>query len=323
MKRYLAIVLVALVVITSGCAESQDYDNPEPVNTTSEGEADTSNQASEDESGNSLVDKFSVGEKASNGDMAVQVNSVQELKNIPTSSEYLSGSASSGMKYVMLDITVFNQQEEETVTVSDFLSTEIQDGQGYTYDSSIMTDLERGFGSGDILPGGEKRGRIAFEVPENASDMEFKYEFSLFESGTAVFELPEKETRYSIDYEEKPEPEASTEIVSVDSSWTEYDSQYLSDEGTIDGVEFNIENTGGISFTPQVGLTITHEGEEIYSSEDEVMFYTELGAGETSTEDVIMYQTVDQPGEYTFKTTVRQEGSDQILAEDTYTETVQ
>ena len=89
MKKYLAIVLVALVVITSGCAESQDYNNPEPVNASSEDEADPSNQASEDESDNSLVDKFSVGEKASNGEMAVQVNSVQELKNIPTSSEYL------------------------------------------------------------------------------------------------------------------------------------------------------------------------------------------------------------------------------------------
>jgi len=133
--------------------------------------------------------------------------------------------------------------------------------------------------------------------------------------------LPEKETRYSLEFAEQPDPEASVDIVSVESSWTEY--EYMSDSGSIDGVEINIENIEAIEYTPKVGLTITRGDEEIYSSTDAVTFFSALEPGSMTTEDILLYETIEQSGEYQFEVSVRVEDSTEVLASDTFSKVIE
>ncbi|MFB6158329.1 MAG: DUF4352 domain-containing protein [Candidatus Nanohalobium sp.] len=312
-RKFMPALLIGLVLIASGCSSSQDYDNPSKVNNTTK-----------DVNKETFVNTFSVGEKASTGNMAVKLNSVNYVNKIPVTSSYYNSKASSGKDYVLVDITVYNQQKNKSVTVSNILTAEVQDGEGYTYEPSIYSAsaLEKGFTSGEILPGGKERGRIAFEVPENVSNLKFKYKFSLFGSSTAVYELPDKETRYSLEFAEKPKPKASIEIVSVQSSWTNYDSQYISDSGTISNVEVKIENTGEISFMPEVGITISHDSSEIYSSDDAVTFFSELAAGKSSTEDISLYQSINSTGEYVFTAEIRNKETNKVLDQDSYSKTI-
>lgn len=254
----------------------------------------------------SLNRTFSVGEEASNGLMSVKLNSVDYVKNFPDSDI----EAEDGNKLVVLDLTITNKDKRGSFTVSSALqSVKIQDSSGYSYNSGYFSNnyLDRGFTSGQILSGDSETGRIAIAVPEDAENLQFRYGFAPYRGNIAKFDLPEKDTRYSLKFAERPEPNATIEIESVDGS-----SNYLN------GVTVSVENTGEIGFKPTVGLTVNNFGNILYSNAQAINFRSKIAPGERSVKTINMFERLESQRELYFYTGVKEYGGDEYLDTDEY-----
>lgn len=312
-KIFTVLFLIILVISVAGCTgtSKEKYEEPQKASGTGTSGSRT---------------KFSVGERAVARGAAVTVNWVKWVKHVKSDNEFIiEPDAPDDKKYIILDITIENLLKNESISIGPFIAMELQDDEGYTYGSDylIYSAIEKAFTSGEIPPGGKRRGRVLFEVPRDTKDLNFNFNYEFADvSSIATFNLPNKDLRYSVDYKEKPETEAEIEIVNVESEWNEYESEYIEDDGDINTIEFNLENTGGISFAPKIGLDITIYDTEVYSSEDEVTFFSEIDPGETVTEEASPYASVSISGDYNIQISVREEGTNKTLATDTFTETV-
>jgi hypothetical protein len=183
-------LLLVIVVFLSGCVERQ-YEQPREVTTTTGPAAVTTTQP--------VVKTFKVGETATNGKLAVTVNSrsfsdkiTYTMTSTVMGKEYTytyDYNPKPGYKFLILDLTVENLQSDKTVTLSSLLQFKVTDKDGYSYDYSIGTAyLDRKWTDGDLLPGQKRRGNVAFEVAADAQGIKFNF---LFELGgaTAVFDL--------------------------------------------------------------------------------------------------------------------------------------
>lgn len=180
--KLLALILIGIILI-SGCVGEKTYETPTNV---------TPKQKPQ-------VKTFKIGETASNGKIAVIVNSIKFLDVIKynITSEVMGEEYTytydykpkEGYKFLILDLTVENLQADKTVTISSLIQFKVTDKDGYSYDVSFGTAyLDRKWSDGDLLPGQKRRGNVAFEVPKNAQGLKFEF---LFEIGgtTAIFEL--------------------------------------------------------------------------------------------------------------------------------------
>jgi len=103
----------------------------------------------------------------------------------------LVAEAPSGKQYAVVDITVENVLSDKTQSVSTLTETIVLDQDGYNYnlDFEGLTALDKSFKDGEILPGMEKRGEIAFLVPSDVTNLKFIYKFDLFMGTTVVFDI--------------------------------------------------------------------------------------------------------------------------------------
>jgi len=194
MNLGLMIILIVGIVFISGCVSDRTYEQPSKVETQIQEETQPELPTTEP-----TVKTFKVGETASDGRLAITVNSKSFLDKITyeqtteiMGEEYTSTfdfKPKSGYQFLILDITIENLQSDKTATVSSLLQFKVSDEEGYSYDCSLGTAyLDRKWEDGDILPGMKKRGKVAFEVPKDAEGLKFSF---LFEIGgtTAVFDL--------------------------------------------------------------------------------------------------------------------------------------
>jgi len=194
MNLGLIAILIVGIVFISGCVSDRTYEQPSKVETPTQEETQTELPTTEP-----TVKTFKVGETASDGRLAITVNSKSFLDKITyeqtteiMGEEYTSTfdfKPKSGYQFLILDITIENLQSDKTATVSSLLQFKVSDEDGYSYDYSLGTAyLDRKWEDGDILPGMKKRGSVAFEVPKDAKGLKFSF---LFEIGgtTAVFDL--------------------------------------------------------------------------------------------------------------------------------------
>lgn len=319
-KKFLTFGVVLLLItgvfLVNGCGSStQEYQEPKKGNKTTTTENKTETQK-----------KFSVGERAVTEGAAVTVNWVKWVKHVESDNEYvIEPNVAEGKKYIIVDLTVENLLENKSISLGTFLSMELQDDEGYTYGSDYLTysAIEKAFTSGEIPPGGKRRGRVLFKISRDTKDLNFNFNYEWTDvSSISTFDLPNKNLRYSLNYKEKPETKAEIEIVNVESEWTEYESEYMEDSGEINTIEFNLENTGKISFTPKIGLNITHDSTEVYSTQDAAVFYGEIESGEMKTGEASPYISISETGDYNIQVSIRKEGATKVLATDTFTKTV-
>ena len=185
MKKTVSIVLAALLIcsVLSACGISSNSPTPSKVG----------NLTAEDSSGakqNSKAETTKAPEttQAPLKDI-YQVGDVIQLKDhkivYTASGEYVSSNVFSqpgdGNKYIYLEFYVENTGSS-SVTVSYFDFDAYADGyaadQKYSFDDAL---------SGSISPGRWNMGRVYFEVPENASDIEVEYEYEMFSSKKLKF----------------------------------------------------------------------------------------------------------------------------------------
>lgn len=130
------------------------------------------------------VDVLDAGESASYGDVTVAVNGVEYAKSLGDFSE-----AGEGNEFAIVDITTTNETGEAQ-HVSTALQMLAKDGRGRSYSLSIdaVTALDRAYDETSALADGEeRRGKVAYEVPEGVSPLYWTFEFTLWTDGDKTF----------------------------------------------------------------------------------------------------------------------------------------
>lgn len=147
---------------------------------------DLENQASsiEDVSQNLRVETYSTGESVEFEGLEVTVNSVEYQSSVGSFAQ-----ADQGNEFAIVDITTTNNTDEE-ISVSSLLQMESKDGRGFSYSGSLTasSQLDQGYPQGSPLgPGETRRGKVAYEVPQDIETLYWTFEFSVFVDGFKTF----------------------------------------------------------------------------------------------------------------------------------------
>lgn len=124
------------------------------------------------------------GDAVSHEGVTVTVNGVETRGQLSS-----FATPSSGNEFVVVDLTTTNETGEEQ-SVSTLLQMLVKDGTGRSYSMSITgtSQLDRAYDEGSPIANGEsRRGRVAFEVPQDASSLYFTFEFTLWVDGDKTF----------------------------------------------------------------------------------------------------------------------------------------
>lgn len=98
-------------------------------------------------------------------DLIITVNSIKDDQG----DDFLK--PAEGKVYKIVDVTVENKGTEEAV-VSSMLNTSLSDNDGYNYNVAFTTSIENQL-DGSVPAGRKLRGQVAYEVPTDASGLEF------------------------------------------------------------------------------------------------------------------------------------------------------
>ena len=184
----IAIVSIILVIFFSvGCTSDTEYNPPSKVETTS-----TVAEEHEIQTKTPKTQIFNIGDTATDDEQKITVNNVRFTKNInELNNEFLIAKSQSGKQYVIIDITVENLLQDQTQAISTLGLTSVidQDGYEYTLDFEGLVALDKSFKDGEILPGMKKRGEVVYNVPDDATDLKFRYKFDLFTGTTVIYDI--------------------------------------------------------------------------------------------------------------------------------------
>ncbi|MFB6165337.1 MAG: DUF4352 domain-containing protein [Haloarculaceae archaeon] len=124
-----------------------------------------------------------VGETVSHEGIAVTANGASFEDAL---GEYTQAPA--GKEYAIVDVTTANRTDH-TEAFSSLLQMGVKDGAGWGYDPSALASgqLSNGYDGGDVAPGGQSRGAIAFEVRADAAPLYFAFEYAVLTGGSKTF----------------------------------------------------------------------------------------------------------------------------------------
>lgn len=115
-----------------------------------------------------------IGEKVAGDQMSMVVKSLQETDSLGDFQD-----ADSGNVYAVIELEVKNTTQNKYANFSSFLQTQIQDGEGYSYDPELVSG-ESSFSGGQLAPGEVASGDVAFEIPSDASGLTLLFDFEAF-----------------------------------------------------------------------------------------------------------------------------------------------
>lgn len=130
------------------------------------------------------VNVHGTGDSASYGGVGVAVNGVEFTEKLGDFTK-----AGEGKEFAVVDITTKNETGSSQ-HISTALQMLVKDGIGMSYGMSISaaTALDRSYDESSALADGEeRRGKVAYEVPKDASPLYWTFEFSLWTDGDKTF----------------------------------------------------------------------------------------------------------------------------------------
>jgi len=123
-----------------------------------------------------------------------KIGDVIEIKDITLTINSVSQSEGSkfnepddGNIFFIVNLTIENKGDKP-FNSSSMLHMGLIDAEGYEYNNVINTDA-KGKVDGEIGPGRKLRGEVTFEVPKEATGLEFVYEPNVFGNGQYVIQL--------------------------------------------------------------------------------------------------------------------------------------
>jgi hypothetical protein len=108
-----------------------------------------------------------IGERIESGGIALTVNSVRRAKSLNAVFQ-----AKPGRTYLVVDVTLETGGEKAPYNPLYF---KVRDGGGYEYTETFGSD-DKGLKSGELGPGEKVRGTVAFDVPDDATDLVLAYQ---------------------------------------------------------------------------------------------------------------------------------------------------
>lgn len=95
-----------------------------------------------------------------------------------------------GNKFVAVDVLIVNQSKS-SASISSLLQVSLKDetAQKYTVDLLATTAAKGGSIDGELAPGERVRGKIGFQVPENAQGLQFVFDADVFGAGKVFVNL--------------------------------------------------------------------------------------------------------------------------------------
>ena len=185
------VTLIIIIFFSIGCTSDTEYNPPSKVETTStvEEEQETPTETPTE---TPKIQIFNVGDTTTDDELKITVNNVRFTTKIDEqNNEFLVAKAQSGKQYVIIDITIENILPDQTQAISTFGLTSVidQDGYEYTLDFEGLVALDKSFKDGEVLPGMKKRGEVVYLVPNDVTDLKFRYKFDLFTGTTVIFDI--------------------------------------------------------------------------------------------------------------------------------------
>jgi len=186
MKKILKWVVIAFVgLIVIGMALGGKDETPQKVEKEPETQAASTEQNAENKESEQKEqpkeEVYNIGDSIKIGDVVLTVNSVKE----DSGSEYIK--PSDGNVYYIIDMTIENKGEK-AYNSSTLMQMSLVDSDGYKYDITIGPKL-KGSLDGEIGAGRKLRGEVAFEIPKDATGLEFVYDYKLLSNGQIIVKL--------------------------------------------------------------------------------------------------------------------------------------
>lgn len=188
MLQRLGVLLFGSVLVfgLTACddAEIEKVDESEEVEETEADETEGTEEENEEAKEEEEVDEeLSVGDTVKFDGMEITLNEarIEEGGDFDEPSED---------QFVVANLTIENKTDEEQA-ISSIMNIELKDDEGYSYNTTFLTEGTKGQLDGEIEPGGTMRGEIPFDVAESDT---YELHFSdPFKSGKAIWTITELE----------------------------------------------------------------------------------------------------------------------------------
>ncbi|MFB4168288.1 DUF4352 domain-containing protein [Virgibacillus sp. JSM 102003] len=179
------LVLGIIIALFSGGDDSPDTASGDSGDTKQEETSDNNGQK-KDKSEEGKVKKAGIGETATVADVGFTVDNVKTTSEIDSGNEFVENATTSG-KFVILDVTVKNDQKEALTIDSSYFKIKSADGTTYEPITDGQVMMAMGDSMGDffltqINPGLSKSGKVVFEVSKD-----LKLKDSVLHSQTGFF----------------------------------------------------------------------------------------------------------------------------------------
>ncbi|WP_199552031.1 DUF4352 domain-containing protein [Streptomyces sp. N35] len=170
-----------LILVAGGCAAlivsvgSDEGKKPEKVTSSASG-------ARKDETASSQ-ETFRVGDTIAADGWELKVNKVID----PFVSGNQFSTPEAGKRFIVVDLTVKNTKDRAR-TASSFFTSEVRDEDGRAYRQTIVVGVDQA-PDGEVAPGEQRTGQMAFEVPTDARTLRLDYSTGLFLGERVVIDL--------------------------------------------------------------------------------------------------------------------------------------
>lgn len=118
------------------------------------------------------------------GDWTVKVNGVADPQ--APANEFSTPAA--GNRWVGVDAEVTNGSADPA-TVSSLACFKLHDSANREYSETIASGITPAAPDGQIEPGGAKRGTLVFEVPQDATGLQLRFNCDLLDTGQVIIDL--------------------------------------------------------------------------------------------------------------------------------------
>lgn len=180
-KVVLFLIITIFLLVSLACGTST---SPKLVATSAPSEVAGSKEEPKKSPAPIIQEKFNVGDIVSIGD---NVLVILGWENTPAND---FSKPEEGKKFVAVELLLVNKSQSP-ISVSSMLQMNMKDdtSQKYAVDFMATTAINAGSVDGELAPGEKVRGKIGFQISDNAKGLQFVFDASIFGTGKVFVEL--------------------------------------------------------------------------------------------------------------------------------------
>jgi len=182
-KKFIPFIALAILLLVSlACGSST---SPSLVATSvPPADSGSQEQPTQAQAAPAVQQNYKVGDVVAIGD---HVLVVLGWENVPAGD---FSKPDAGKKFVAVELLIVNNSQS-SMSVSTLLQMTMKDDTGQKYDVDFMASTEIGGGSvdGELAPGEKVRGKVGFQVGENAQGLQFVFDADVWGSGKVFVDL--------------------------------------------------------------------------------------------------------------------------------------